>query len=106
VSQAGVGGGRTHAWAQRRLAAVEAKLNGGNSARLTLGELQSSIHPDVKKPLSMSDLTDIVLGGRDSLRRQLPERGLTVGQQVDVLVEQATDPNILGRTYLGWAPWY
>ena len=24
---------------------------------------------------------------------------------VDVLVEQATDPNILGRTWSGWAPW-
>jgi len=25
--------------------------------------------------------------------------------QVDCLVDQATDPNILGRTYAGWAAW-
>ena len=25
--------------------------------------------------------------------------------QVDCLVEQATDPNILGRTWIGWSPW-
>jgi len=28
-----------------------------------------------------------------------------VAEQVDVLIEQATDPNILGRTWQGWAPW-
>ena len=36
---------------------------------------------------------------------RLPESGLTPSEQVAVLVEQATDPNILGRTYQGWAPW-
>ena len=29
----------------------------------------------------------------------------SVKEQVDCLVDQATDPNILGRTYGGWAPW-
>ena len=31
--------------------------------------------------------------------------GLTVEQQIDALVEQATDENILARTWKGWRPW-
>lgn len=27
------------------------------------------------------------------------------GHQVDILIELATDPNILGRTWIGWQPW-
>lgn len=30
---------------------------------------------------------------------------LTVEEQVDCLVDMATDANILGRIYIGWCPW-
>jgi len=30
---------------------------------------------------------------------------LTVEEQVDCLVDMATDDNILGRTWVGWSPW-
>jgi DNA-dependent protein kinase catalytic subunit len=30
---------------------------------------------------------------------------LTPEQQAQCLLDQATDPNILGRTYTGWRPW-
>ena len=30
---------------------------------------------------------------------------LTVEEQVDCLVDMATDANILGRIYIGWNPW-
>ena len=53
----------------------------------------------------MDALREIVMGPKGSLRRRLPESGLTAAEQVDVLVEQATDNNIVGRTWPGWAPW-
>ena len=57
-------------------------------------------------PKLKQSITDLVLGPDGSLRRQLGDvRGLTVEQQVDALVEQATDTNILSRTWRGWAPW-
>lgn len=53
----------------------------------------------------LPQLEDIVLGPPGSLRRTLPSDGLSVEQQVDVLVEQATDANILGRSWIGFGPW-
>jgi len=41
----------------------------------------------------------------DSVRATLPRTGLTVDQQVDCLVDHATDPNILGRAFVGLEPW-
>jgi hypothetical protein len=26
-------------------------------------------------------------------------------EQVECLVDLATDPNVLGRTWMGWSPW-
>ena len=93
-------------WASLRLSSVAAKLKGGNAARLTLRDLENTTNAALKKDsATIKALREVVLGPSDSLRRQLPEGGLTPAQQVDVLVEQATDPNILGRTYQGWAPW-
>ena len=39
------------------------------------------------------------------IRARLPDAGLTPEQQVACLLNQATDPNILGRVYAGWEPW-
>lgn len=40
-----------------------------------------------------------------NIRAREPENGLSVETQVDCLIDQATDANILGRTYQGWDPW-
>ena len=48
----------------------------------------------------------VVLGPEGSLRRTLPHAGLSLEQQVDCLVEQATDPCVLGWSFAGWKPWY
>lgn len=40
-----------------------------------------------------------------NIRAQEPESGLSEETQVKCLVDQATDPNILGRTWEGWEPW-
>ena len=97
---------RTHADAAALLvnrALVQLKLSGGNSAKITLKELSFSVKSDVRK--RKAELDRVVLGPRGSLRRSLPLNGLSVREQVDVLVEQATDDNLLGRTWIGWAPW-
>ena len=48
----------------------------------------------------------VVLGPEGSLRRTLPRAGRSLEQQVDCLVEQATDPCVLGWTFGGWRPWF
>ncbi|XP_068717854.1 DNA-dependent protein kinase catalytic subunit-like isoform X1 [Montipora capricornis] len=40
-----------------------------------------------------------------NIRAREPESGLSVESQVACLIDQAMDPNILGRTYDGWEPW-
>ena len=47
----------------------------------------------------------LCLGPAGSKRRAMPAVGLDVEDQVDCLIEQATDPNVLGRMWQGWAPW-
>jgi len=41
----------------------------------------------------------------DNVRATHPGTGLTVDQQLDCLIDLATDPNILGRLWIGWEPW-
>ena len=38
-------------------------------------------------------------------RAKVGERCGSVEEQVDCLIDHATDPNILGRTWVGWEPW-
>ena len=38
-------------------------------------------------------------------RAREPASGLSVETQVACLIDHATDPNILGRTYHGWESW-
>ena len=48
----------------------------------------------------------LLMGDRQSdTRAKLPPSGLSVDQQVDCLLDLATDPNILGRVFTGWEPW-
>lgn len=40
-----------------------------------------------------------------NIRAKEPQDGLAEEIQVKCLIDQATDPNILGRTWQGWEPW-
>ena len=40
-----------------------------------------------------------------SSRAEIGERCSSVEEQVVCLIDHATDPNILGRTWQGWEPW-
>ncbi|KAF4022262.1 hypothetical protein G4228_013963 [Cervus hanglu yarkandensis] len=78
------------------------KLAGANPAVITCDELRLGHE---KEP-AFRDYVAVARGSREhSVRAQEPESGLSEEAQVRCLVDQATDPNILGRTWAGWEPW-
>ncbi|XP_070248944.1 DNA-dependent protein kinase catalytic subunit [Myotis yumanensis] len=78
------------------------KLTGGNPAVITCDELLLG-HEKVP---AFDDFVAVARGNKDhNVRAQEPERGLSEEAQVKCLIDQATDPNILGRTWEGWEPW-
>lgn len=78
------------------------KLAGANPAVITCDELFLG-H---EKSPAFRDFTAVSRGSKDhNIRAQEPESGLSEETQVKCLIDQATDPNILGRTWTGWEPW-
>ncbi|XP_025333466.3 DNA-dependent protein kinase catalytic subunit isoform X4 [Canis lupus dingo] len=78
------------------------KLAGANPAVITCDELFLG-H---EKALAFGDYVAVARGSKDhNIRAQQPENGLSEEAQVKCLIDQATDPNILGRTWIGWEPW-
>ena len=64
---------------------------------LKLGHEKSQEYPS---------LVNILMGDKKyNKRAQVGERCASVEEQVACLIDHATDPNILGRTYGGWEPW-
>lgn len=59
------------------------------------------------KNTAFKSFEKVVLGDKtDNVRAVLPKTSLTIEQQVAALIDQATDPNLLGRVYTGWEPWF
>lgn len=59
-----------------------------------------------EKSLAYRDYVAVARGTRDqNIRAKEPEDGLTEETQVKCLIDQATDPNILGRVWAGWESW-
>ncbi|XP_074056019.1 DNA-dependent protein kinase catalytic subunit isoform X1 [Macrotis lagotis] len=78
------------------------KLAGANPAVITCDELRLG-H---EKVASFEYYVSVARGNRDhNIRAQQPEDGLSEETQVKCLIDQATDPNVLGRTWIGWEPW-
>ncbi|XP_037658373.1 DNA-dependent protein kinase catalytic subunit [Choloepus didactylus] len=78
------------------------KLAGANPAVITCDELRLG-HGE--EP-AFGDYVAVARGSKDhNVRAQEPESGLSEEIQVKCLIDQATDPNILGRTWVGWEPW-
>nr|XP_034312493.1 DNA-dependent protein kinase catalytic subunit [Crassostrea gigas] len=81
---------------------VKRKLRGDNPVCISREELKLG---HSKKP-AFPALERVLQGDkRENVRAQLPASGLTVEQQVAALIDQATDPNIVGRVWGGWEPW-
>lgn len=89
---------------QLKIETAECKLNLWNPAEITISEIRSSIHAN--KPYT-SALEGIVRGDHSrNIRARIPGTVCrTVQEQVECLLDQATDPNLLGRIFLGWQPW-
>lgn len=110
--------------AASRLAAARAKLSFANPVAVLIGELSASYGPGARShaPHDWEALKDVVRGTHASVASQRKalraaargggrreggdaEACDGVAQQAAVLVEMATDTNILGRAWPGWRPW-
>lgn len=59
-----------------------------------------------EKDTAFAGMQAVALGSAEhNVRATLPAAGLSVEKQVDCLLDQATDPNVLGRVWQGWEPW-
>ncbi|XP_051572291.1 DNA-dependent protein kinase catalytic subunit-like isoform X3 [Myxocyprinus asiaticus] len=78
------------------------KLEGANPSILTSEELCLGFEksPEYKGMLAVARGEE-----EHNIRAQHNEKDLSVEDQVDCLLDQATDPNILGRVWIGWEPW-
>ncbi|CAG2250822.1 PRKDC [Mytilus edulis] len=82
------------------------KMKGHNPRTITRDELKLGEKRHIHFSKALKSFENVALGDpKDNIRSQLPDKGLSVEQQVAALIDQATDPNILGRTYAGWEPW-
>ncbi|XP_073344741.1 DNA-dependent protein kinase catalytic subunit [Pagrus major] len=78
------------------------KLEGANPAAITSEELRLGF----EKEKAFSGMQSVALGTKEhNIRAKLPAAGLSVEKQVDCLLDQAMDPNVLGRVWVGWEPW-
>jgi len=50
-------------------------------------------------------LKNILYGDEYSIRRKNKDsKIISLEEQVDILIEQACDPNLLSRMWIGWSP--
>lgn len=71
-----------------------------------ISSISEELRLGFEKDSSFKGMLAVVRGTEEhNIRAQLGERELSVEEQVDCLIDQATDPNILGRTFVGWEPW-
>lgn len=89
---------------QLKVETAQYKLELWNPAEITISELRSSVHAN--KPYTAA-LEAIVRGdpSRNVRARVSGTICKSVQEQVDCLLDQATDPNLLGRIFVGWQPW-
>uniref|UniRef100_A0A8D3CWJ1 DNA-dependent protein kinase catalytic subunit n=1 Tax=Scophthalmus maximus TaxID=52904 RepID=A0A8D3CWJ1_SCOMX len=79
------------------------KLEGANPAAVTSEELKLGFEKDA----AFAGMQSVALGSEEhNIRAKLPAEGLSVEKQVDCLLDQAMDPNVLGRVWVGWEPWF
>uniref|UniRef100_A0A2D4JY01 non-specific serine/threonine protein kinase n=2 Tax=Micrurus paraensis TaxID=1970185 RepID=A0A2D4JY01_9SAUR len=78
------------------------KLAGANPAVIICDELRLG-H---EKSEAFREYVSVAQGSKQfNIRARQPLDGLEEEIQVKCLIDQATDPNILGRTWEGWDPW-
>ncbi|KAI8906218.1 hypothetical protein DFJ77DRAFT_504568 [Powellomyces hirtus] len=89
-------------YSQQKLDIARRKLDGDNPCHITAQELEWG-HG---MATWFRPAREVLLAtGTDSRRALIGARCGSVRDQVQCLIDQATDPNILGRAWRGWAPW-
>ncbi|KAM3927958.1 DNA-dependent protein kinase catalytic subunit [Leptodactylus fuscus] len=87
---------------KQKISCAKRKLDGVNPAVITCEELRLG-HGSRKEYEYFCAVTK---GSKEyNIRATEPEDGLSEEIQVKCLIDQATDPNILGRVWRGWEPW-
>ncbi|XP_077979786.1 DNA-dependent protein kinase catalytic subunit-like [Glandiceps talaboti] len=88
-------------YAKHRIGLAKKKLKGANPCHITREELKlgQSRHECFRQ------FVEVTMGDPRSPRAREPGHGLSVEKQIMCLVDQAKDPNLLGRVYLGWEAW-
>lgn len=86
---------------KQKIQSAARKLRGDKPCCITRDELRLG-HP---RNVGLKAFENVAMGDKDNIRAGLPESGLTPEEQIAALIDQATDPNILGRTWAGWEPW-
>merc|ERR1712032_1156912 len=91
---------------RRRLQMVAERLRGRHPAAILRDELMDNPYPWVKELIRGNSMEAIIAGLDEDERAEMYRRNvpLSVAEQVTCLIRQATDPNILGRAWEGWAP--
>ncbi|XP_044149983.1 DNA-dependent protein kinase catalytic subunit isoform X2 [Bufo gargarizans] len=86
----------------QKVACAKRKLSGVNPAIITCEELR--LGHAVSK--AFKHFCEVAKGDKEyNIRAGVPDDELSEEIQVKCLIDQATDPNILGRVWIGWEPW-
>jgi DNA-dependent protein kinase catalytic subunit len=89
-------------WYAQKISIAEKKLSGWSSSAIMQEELRLSQH--AQKPHFQAALQLIAGDPSHDIRAQTAANNLSISDQINVLIDHASDPNILGRTWQGWAP--
>jgi hypothetical protein len=87
---------------EQRMAVVRQKLAGISPVTVMLNELTHSHH---RGQAYFPNLEAILKGDSHRARAKLGLAILPLGEQVDILIDLSTDPDILGRSWTYWAPY-
>ncbi|XP_077553857.1 DNA-dependent protein kinase catalytic subunit-like isoform X3 [Haemaphysalis longicornis] len=100
-------GGKVLDWYPRqKVDVVRQKLEGCHPSYIMRDELRLGRGHQQDSLGSMERLCLGAQGPQGAVRRRLAAaHRLSPQQQVECLIEQATDPAILGLTWIGWKPW-
>ena len=85
----------------RKLDIARRKLNGENPSKLLIEELKSA-H---SKKEWLGKIVEAVVGVEELNIRATVGDIISLADQVDSLIDLATDKSILGRAWIGWSPW-
>ncbi|GFT93732.1 DNA-dependent protein kinase catalytic subunit [Nephila pilipes] len=88
---------------KQRIAIARAKLEGANPCHISRKELE--LGHGMKEEL-FKKMESVCLGSSEyNVRARMKLKGLSVEEQVDCLIDMATDPHVLLLVYYGWNPW-